>query len=203
MMGEGDEIEEPTLEEVKEVIKRNKKGKAPRCDNINMELIKYGGEKEQEKGIVITVHKKGDTTDLNNYRGIRLLTAAYKITSALIQQRLTEQARNVTEDYQCGVVKGRFTVDAIHFVKQIMEKAYEHNMILEMLFIDFRPVFATIKKNKLITALEYMKIEPKIIRLVEKTLKTTRIKIRTEVGETEIFSINRGVKQRHITRYIV
>lgn len=33
--------------------------------------------------------------------------------------------------YQCGFIKGRSTVDAVHLVKQIMENAYEFKVVLQ------------------------------------------------------------------------
>ena len=49
------EIYEPTLEEVRDIIRRMKNGKAPGIDTIAVELIKSaGGEKEKwnEKYII-------------------------------------------------------------------------------------------------------------------------------------------------------
>lgn len=37
------------------------------------------------------------------------------------------------------------TVDAIRIIMQIVEKAYEHNVLVEMLFIDFKRAFLSIK----------------------------------------------------------
>lgn len=82
--------EEPTIEEVKEIINKSRDGKAPGKDGINIELIKYGGNtlhkriyylikkiwneermpEEWEIGQIVTLHKKGDQHECKNYRGI-------------------------------------------------------------------------------------------------------------------------------------
>jgi hypothetical protein len=46
------EICEPTLEEVRDIIRRMKNGKAPGIDTVTVELIKSAGKKWNEKHII-------------------------------------------------------------------------------------------------------------------------------------------------------
>ena len=84
------------------------------------ELIKAGGStircaihkliiaiwnKEELSGewkelIIVPIHKKGDKTDCNNYRGISLLTTTYKILSNILI--LIPYAEEIIGDHQCG-----------------------------------------------------------------------------------------------------
>jgi hypothetical protein len=85
-----------------------KKYKSPGSDKILEELIQAGGDmllsaihklinsiwnKEElpdqwKESIIVTVHKKGDKTDCNNYRGISLLSTPYKILLNILISRL-------------------------------------------------------------------------------------------------------------------
>lgn len=47
--GDNEETDEPTFNEAKEIILNCKNGKAPGKGGINLELIKYGGEKIQRE----------------------------------------------------------------------------------------------------------------------------------------------------------
>lgn len=210
-----DKTEEPTREEVDEIINNSRIGKAPGTDCINMELIKYGGEvfrerlyvlirtiwneermpEEWSKGQIITIHKKGDQQMCNNYRGLTLLNSAYKIISTLIQRRLTAATTNILGQYQCGFTKGKSTIDAIHTVKQIMEKAHEYKIRIELLFVDFQQAFDKVKRSKLMLALADMGIQSKLRRLINMTMSSNMVNIRTQKGETEEFVINKGVRQ--------
>lgn len=58
-----------------------------------------------------------------------------------------ESTREVIGQYQCGFTKGRSTTDAIHTLKQIMEKAHEYRLDIKMLFIDFQQAFDSIKRS--------------------------------------------------------
>lgn len=208
-------IETPTLEEIKELIKRGKNGKATGSDSINSELIKYGIEKihkevhnliieiwnneqmptEWNSGVIVTIHKKGDKTSCKNYRGITLLNTTYKILTSMIQKRLLYYTKNIVGDYQCGFVRNKSTVDAIHILKQITEKTYEYKIDVEMLFIDFKQAFDKIKRDQLLAAMAEFKIPAKIRRLVQMTLSNTTAFVRTDYGDTKEFKTTRGVRQ--------
>ena len=147
------------------------------------------------KGQIVTIHKKGDQQLCKNYRGITLLNTTYKIMSSLIQRRLSQLSRSTVGQYQCGFTKGRSTTDAIHAVKQIMEKTYEHRIDIEMLFIDFRQAFDLINRKQLMSALKELGIHPKLRRLISMTMFKTTVSIKFQRGITEEIGVNKGVRQ--------
>jgi hypothetical protein len=87
---------------VETAIAKLKKYKSPGSDQIPAELIQAGGEillsanhklinsiwnKEElpdqwKESIIVPIHKKGDKTDCNNYRGISFHTKCYRISSS-------------------------------------------------------------------------------------------------------------------------
>jgi hypothetical protein len=99
----------PSCLEVEIAIAKLKRYKSPGSDGILAKLIQAGVKillfaiqklnnpvwnKEElpdqwkESSIIIPVHKKGDKTDCNNYRGISLLSTSYKILSNILLSRL-------------------------------------------------------------------------------------------------------------------
>jgi len=61
--------------------------------------------------VITPIHKKGDTSDVRNYRGITLLCTPYKIYAAILAERLSkeiERKRSLPET-QAGFKKGRGT----------------------------------------------------------------------------------------------
>jgi hypothetical protein len=89
-------------------IAKLKKYKSPGSDQIPAELIQAGGEilqsaihklinsvwnKEElpdqwKESIIVPIHKKGDKTDCDIYRGISLLSTSYKVISNILVSRL-------------------------------------------------------------------------------------------------------------------
>jgi hypothetical protein len=64
-----------------------------------------------KESIIVPIHKKGDKTDCNNYRGISLLSTAYKILSNILLPRLGPYIDEIIGDHQCGFRRDRRTTD--------------------------------------------------------------------------------------------
>lgn len=145
---------------------------------------------EWKVGQIVIIYKKEDQQECKNYRGT-LLNVAYKIMSAIIQSRLAGKAKAIIGQYQFSFTQGKSTIDAIHTIKQIMEKAHEHKMEIEMLFIDFQQAFDSVKRSKLMRGLKDQGIESKLRRLIAMTMNESEVNILTSKGESEGFVANR------------
>ena len=104
------------------LLHKLKSHKSPGIDQIPAELIKAVGRtirgaipkliiaiwskeelpEEWKESVIVPIHKKGDKTECNNYRGISLLPATYKILSNIVLSRLIPYAEEIMGDYQCG-----------------------------------------------------------------------------------------------------
>jgi hypothetical protein len=128
-------VPEPSLFEVEIAIGKLKSYKSPGTDNILAKLIKVGGEtlcseihrlicsiwnKEElpqqwKESVIVPIYKKGDKTDCNNYRGISLLSTAYKILSNILLARLIPYVNEVIGDHHCGFRNNRSTIDQVFY----------------------------------------------------------------------------------------
>lgn len=208
-------IEEPTLEEVEMVINKLRNNRSPGEDEIVAELIKKGGNRliksihklikdiwEQERmpvkwmvGIICPIYKKGDKTLCDSYRGITLLSVAYKVLSGVVQRRVSLKAEEIITEYQGGFRPNRGTTDQIFTLRQIMEKHFEHDHDLHLLFVDFKQAFDSVKRSALYKALNELGLPRKLIRLIRMTMLETsaKVKVGNKIGRSFLF--NNGVKQ--------
>lgn len=74
----------------------------------------YFPDKRME-GIIVPLHKKGSKDDVNNYRGITLLSCMSKLFTTVVNKRIENicNENNIISDAQFGFRKGRLTIDAI------------------------------------------------------------------------------------------
>uniref|UniRef100_W5MP44 Reverse transcriptase zinc-binding domain-containing protein n=1 Tax=Lepisosteus oculatus TaxID=7918 RepID=W5MP44_LEPOC len=136
------------LSELEAAMKSLKKGKVPGVDGIPVEfyrtfwpilgpfLLEVMGEifskksmgKSMREGILTLVFKKGDRTELKNWRPLTLLCVDYKIIAKLLVHRLSRVMTNVIgRDQTCGV-KGRSVYDIFDNMVQLSAtwKYYRH-----------------------------------------------------------------------------
>jgi len=84
------------------------------------------------------LHKKRDTQDCNNYRGISLLNVAYKILCKYVLTGIKVKAKQIIENYQGGIRIGNSTVDQIFVLRQIFQKAWKFDKELNVIFLNFK-----------------------------------------------------------------
>lgn len=115
---------------------------------------------------------------VTNCPGISLLDTAYKVLSIANLRRLEMYAVDLVEEYQCGFKKGKSMADRIHTLRQLMEKYYEYNKDLHMLFVDFKSAYNSINREQLWITLRNFGIPEKLVRLVQMCNVQTYCKVR-------------------------
>ena len=134
-----------------------RKGKSAGVDNIPAELTQAGGDdaitaltticnKIWQTGewptpwtqsLVITLPKKGNLQQCQNYRTISLISHPSKVMLKLILNRLKPQAEKFIAEEQTGFRAGRSTTEQIFNLQIICEIYLQHQQDLYHVFIDF------------------------------------------------------------------
>ena len=88
--------------------------------------------------VIVPIYKKENKTYCRNYRGISLLSTAYKILCNIQLSRLTPYAEEITGDHQCGFQCNRSTTDHIFWIRKLLEKKWANIEAVHQLLIDLR-----------------------------------------------------------------
>ena len=150
----------PTSHDVKKALGKLKGGKAAGSSGILPEMLKAGrGNDEfldmltdlvrtmwQERcvpqewvdAILVSIPKIGNLRSCENWRGISLLDVVGKVAARVIQSRLQILAERELPESQCGFRWGRGCTDMIYMVRQLAEKAIEHQTQQHLIFVDLR-----------------------------------------------------------------
>ena len=134
------DVEDISAEDVRDALRRMKKGKAQGPDKIPVEAwIALGDEgfgvsdglvqqtakrredAEEWRSVLVPLYKgKGDIKECGNYRGIKLMSHTMKLWERVIEARIRKEV--TIAEQQFGFMPGRNTIDAIFSLRMLLEK---------------------------------------------------------------------------------
>lgn len=95
-----------------------------------------------------------------------LLNVGNKIKSYYLLDRIKPWAERILGDNQAGFRQNRSTIDQIFILRQVLQKAWEYNKNVHMLFINYKKVYDSIHIKSLIYILEEFGMPQKLIILM-------------------------------------
>lgn len=85
----------------------------------------------------------------HSYRRLLLLSTMHKILSGFLLNRTKPYSKDIIGDYECGFMSGKWTIDLISTVKQLVEKYCEFDEELNMLFVDYQQACDSVNNETL------------------------------------------------------
>lgn len=139
---------------------------------INASFISGIFPEELKISKVVPVYKKGDETEIQNYRPISILPSISKLFEKAMFLRLTKHLEqyNLLNQEQHGFRKNKSTVTAlINFVESIIESINEKNKVCGI-FMDLSRAFDSISHTKMISKLKKFGIQNSYLKWFESYL---------------------------------
>jgi hypothetical protein len=93
-----------------------------------------------------------------------------------------------------GIIN-RSTTDQIFYIRQILEKKWEHNGTLHQLFIDLKKACDSVRREVLYSTLIEFGITRKLVGLIKTCLNETHSTVRIGKFQSDQFPIQNGLKQ--------
>ena len=146
--------------EVKNALRRMKKGKAVGPDELSLEVWKYMGNMEIEfltrlfnrllvgeripeewrRSVLIPIYKNKENAQCcGNYRGIKLMSRTMKVWERIIKARLRDRVDISKQQYR--FMPGKGTTDAMFALRMLMEKYREGQRELHCVFVDLEKAY--------------------------------------------------------------
>jgi len=175
------------LSEIQEALRKMKYGKAVGNDKINKEMLtaidNLGINKlhtivnkiyetgtipqQMKESIFITLPKKGDLLNCNNYRLISLMSHVTKIIIRVIMARVRNKINPEIGAEQFGFRKGKGTRNATFVMRMLTERAIEMQKDVYVAFIDYEKAFDRVNHEEIIKDLETLNVDGKDLRILK------------------------------------
>ena len=141
---------------------------------------------EWSEGYIIPLHKKGSIHDVENYRGITLLSTLGKLFTRVLNNRLSEWAESyyVLIEAQAGFRAHMGTVDNIFVLHGLISHLLNQGKKLYCAFVDFTKAFDYVVRDNLWYKLIKLGLRGKIINIIKSMYSSvkSRVKLNNNFG---------------------
>ena len=205
-----------SLSEVEAVLKRQPKNKACGPDGLVFELFQ-GSEKASKAlhvllsecwdraqvpgqwllGLVTLLHKGGDVRDLDNYRGITLLSVLHKLYTSIIRDRLARwcEDNNKLADEQNGFRENRGCRDNTFLLQEMLAIRKKRGKKTFSCFVDLRKAFDRVDRMELLVQLHAVGVKGHMFNVIEQMNEQVVSKALVNGSTTRSFKYDMGIRQ--------
>ena len=144
-----------------------------------------------------SVAQKGSNCDVENFRGITLLSILGKLFTRILNNRLQTWAENygIYIEDQNGFLPGRGTTDSIFILHCLINRFFETNKPLYTIFVDYSKAFDYVVPEKLWYKAIKCGINGKILTLLRSIYQCVKTKVFSNGLISEPFYCTLGVRQ--------
>ena len=159
-----------------------------------------------KSGVIVPLFKKGDRNDVNNYRGVCLLSMCSRVLARVIAKRVSVWAEclGLLDDNQAGFRSGRSTADVVQMMVRMNEDVEDcmrrvsdvnENEWPVARLLDLRKAYPRVNKPALWSLLERYGMNGKCLESLIDLHECTVYKVRGKEGMSESWMPARGLRE--------
>ena len=204
-----------TKEECEKAVKYMKENKSPGLDGLSIEFYKtfwnelsgilidsYNeafetGELSDSRNLSVLslIFKKGNRSELKNYRPISLSNVDYKILAFVLANRLQDVIGQIVSTDQTGYIKKRFIGTNIRKILDTIEYLETNNKSGILLQLDFEKAFDSVEWSFLINTLSHFNFGSNFINWIKILYKNPKAIIKNNGHLSNTITLKRGIRQ--------
>jgi hypothetical protein len=208
---------EVTVEEITSGLKRLRRRKTGADDGLVAEMLQTGHEglyevlakfftellsnrlqyPESWKFAKLSViFKSGEADNPKNYRPITIIPVMAKLFSSILYNRIQQQREEILDEEQYGFRRGRGCSDAVHIIREVVEKSAEWGEELWIAALDVEKALDRVHHSCLFDALLDGGIDTAAIAAMRRLYLDMQAYVVLWPGaQSRAFRVERGVRQ--------
>ena len=153
------------------------------------------------ESLVVSIPKKGDLADMNNYRGISLMATVLKVACVILSTRINEVAeeRGLFSRAQAGFRRREECVTQVACVVEVIQRRRIVGEPTYVVFVDLKKAYDTVPHEALFAKLSRFGIRGRCLAFIRALYQNSTIRVRVGGGSNSLYSdscrLLRGVRQ--------
>ena len=168
------------------------------CDLINSSINNCCFPDNLKWADITPIHKKGPTSNHENYRPISILPTFSKVFERIIFDQINEFFEEIFSKYLCGFRKGYSTQTALIRLLQKWQSCLDQKGVIGTVLIDLSKAYDCIQHNLLLAKLEAYGFSRKSIKLLKSYLSGRKQRVKILSSFSNWLWINFGIPQGSI-----
>ena len=145
--------------------------------------------------MIVSIPKKGNSTALDNQRGIAKTCSSAKLFNKVLLSRLKPIIDPQLSQCQSGFRAGRSTTEQVMALRCVIDTCRVTNMTATLVFVDFQKAFDTLHRSSIPVILSQYNVPTCLISDIIQMYSDTSACVSTELGPTDWFKTTSGVLQ--------
>ncbi len=146
---------------------------------------------------IISIPKKGDLSNCDNYRGISLINNGIKLITKIITTRISNYGlqNNFIRPEQFGFRNKEESVSLFITIREICQRRQNNNEETYLAFLDLKKAYDSVPIGNILHKIDCLGIRGKCFQFIKNLYLTSKANVKVDGQCSDSFNIMKGVRQ--------